>query len=306
MEVWTQPTVVPPGVGVGPAIAPDSYWLLREGPELAYRALVDPVNARMTVKGLHFADAAACAADLLRAARAHEVGKALLYVTEGQWRALLARGFVLEGILDGFLHGAPAYLMGYVLEPDRLAADMVRADAALEAALAAPPEPPPALPPGYTLVACGPEQAAVLAAVYRTVFTSFPAPVGDPEFLTALLGSDSAIFRAVLAPDGRVASVAAAELDPEFAAAELSDCATLSACRGLGLMQVLLHALEAELDRRAVPVRFSVARATSFGMNRALAKAGFAFRGRLRCNSHIMGSHEDMHLWVQPQHPAVH
>lgn len=293
------PAALPPGEGIGPAVAPQSYLLRREQPELAYRGLVDPVNERLIVKRLRFADAATLADDLLRAARAHEVGKVLLYAGAGQWRELLARGFVLEGVLDGFFTGEPAFLMGYVLEGDRWAAwDMEREDAVLEAALAAAPASPVPLAPECTLVPCGPEAAAELAAVYQATFTTYPAPLHDPAFVRRLITSGDGIFRAVR-QDGRIASVAAAEVDREYGAAELTNCATLPAFRGGGLIQHLLVALEQELDRQALPVRFSLARATSFGMNRALHKAGFGYRGRLRCNSQIMGRHENMNLWVK-------
>ncbi len=304
MEPGALPLAMAPGVGVGHAVTPQSYLLRRERAGLSYQGLVDPVNERLTIKGARYGDAAALVTDVLRAARSHEMGKVLLYATEAQWKSLLANGFTLEAILDGFYQGDDAYLMGYMLHQERRACgDLAREQAVVEAALSAQVEPPPPLPEGYRVVSCGPEMAEALAAVYQAVFTSFPSPLQEPDFVTRLIRSGDGFFRAVMDGD-RIASVAAAELERAYGAAEVTNCATLPAHRGEGLMQILIQEVERELQRLDFGCWFSVARSSSFGMNRALHKAGYQFRGRLRGNSHIMGGFEDMHLWVK--RPRLH
>lgn len=293
------PAVHPPGVGIGLAVAPESYLLKRDRRDLQYTGLVDPVNARLTVRRPRFAAAGPFVADVLRAARAHDLGKVLVYAAGDQWPVLLSQGFVLEGVMDGFFGGEPAYIMGYLLTNARWACgDLEKEQAVIESALGLAPEPPPDLPAGYRAELCGPERAPALARVYDTVFTSFPSPMHDPAFLTRLIAGGAGVFRAVLEGD-RIASVAAAEIDRAYGAAELTNCATLPAYRGQGLMQILLRDLEGDLAAQGIHTWFSLARALSFGMNRALRKCGYEFRGRLRGNSHIMGGYEDMNLWVK-------
>lgn len=303
MHLQSEPGALPrataPGVGVGHAVAPESYLLHRNRSGLNYQGLIDPVSERLTIKGATYSTAASFVVDVLRAARSHEMGKVLLYATAEQWKELLANGFVLEGILDGYYQGRDAYLMGYLLHQERRACgDLDREQGVVESALSAAEEAAPALPEPYRVVECGPEMAPALSEVYRTVFTSFPSPLQEPAFVERLIRSGDGFFRAVMDGD-RIASVAAAELEREYGAAEVTNCATLPAHRGEGLMQTLIQAVEEELARTELGCWFSVARASSFGMNRALRKAGYQFRGRLRGNSHIMGGYEDMHLWVK-------
>lgn len=298
-ETMAPPLVMAPGVGVGPAVAPSCYLVQRRRRDLEYKGLVDPVNERVTVKQMRFRDARLFTADVLRAARAHEVGKVLLYAREEDWLALLSQGFVLEAVLDGYFHGRPAYLMGYLLTTARRACgDLGREQAVVESALSADPEAAPDLPDGLRVVTATTAMAPELAAIYRDIFTSFPSPLHEPEFVAQLIDSGEGIFRAVL--DGsRIASAAAAEMDREWGAAEITNCATLPEFRGEGLMQILISDLEEDAEKQGATTLFSIARASSFGMNRALGKAGYRFRGCLRGNSHIMGGYEDMHLWVK-------
>ena len=298
-DATTPPVATAPGLGVGYMVSPTSYLLHRSRRDMSYQGLVDPVNERLIIKQPQFRDAARFATDVLRAARAHDAGKLLVYAGEDQWRQLLAQGFALEGILDGYLHGEPAYIMASALTGTRHnCGDVEREQAVLEAALAAATEPAPELPGQYRLVSCGSDMAEALAEVYGEVFTSFPSPLNETDFVHRMIRSGAAIFLAVLDGD-RIASVAAAEIDREFKAAETTNCATRSAYRGEGMMQVLLHELENEMRREEIFTLFSLARAPSFGMNRALSKAGYSFRGRLLCNSHIMGGYETMNLWVR-------
>ncbi|OPZ80752.1 MAG: N-acetyltransferase YodP [bacterium ADurb.Bin429] len=43
---------------------------------------------------------------------------------------------------------------------------------------------------------------------------------------------------------------------------------------------------------------FTLARATSVGINTAFSRLGYTYNGRLVNNCHIAGDWEDMNLWV--------
>ncbi|TDA64050.1 MAG: hypothetical protein D9V47_14435 [Clostridia bacterium] len=97
----------------------------------------------------------------------------------------------------------------------------------------------------------------------------------------------------------KLVSAASAEIDQGNLVAEVTDCATRLSFRGRGCIRVQIAALEAELTRRGLLTAYSLARATSPGMNAALHRMGYTYQGRLRNNCHICGSYEDMNLWVK-------
>ncbi|MDK2821144.1 MAG: beta-lysine N6-acetyltransferase [Clostridia bacterium] len=83
------------------------------------------------------------------------------------------------------------------------------------------------------------------------------------------------------------------------AAAEISDYATNPDYRGHGLMRILTSAIEDELKRSGIISIYSLARAISRGMNSALYKCGYTYRGKFINNCHICGKFEDMNLWTK-------
>lgn len=262
-------------------------------------ALADPANGRLYVQRYAGRPVAALTRRLKALAREHGLDKVVVLARAEDWQAFLARGFVLEGVLDGYFRGAPAYALGYFLTGARRSQrSFEQEQTVLEAALAVSPEPPPALPSGCRLMTPAPEQAAELAAVFRQVFETYPTPLYDARYVAKLIKSGEGVFRAVV-DGGQVVSAAAAELVPEWGSAEMTNCATLPEYRGAGFMRILLGALEADAAALGIGCLFSIARATSLGMNLALRKAGYAYRGRQVNNCHICGGFEDMNLWVK-------
>lgn len=115
---------------------------------------------------------------------------------------------------------------------------------------------------------------------------------------------DGAIFK-VIRRDGRIVSAASAAPDYDNANAEMTDCATLKEYRGHGMMQALLKTLEEDLQHRSVGCLYSMARSTSYGMNRVFHRLGYRYQGRLINHCHIMGQFEDMNLWVKSTIPPT-
>lgn len=265
--------------------------------------IIDQISLRVILRDYACANRHALvdlAEYLVAIARSESCGKVLAEVRDGDWQRFLGRGYTLEGLIPGYFRGDAAYVVAYYVDPERQAASRLAAEnAVLEAALATPP-------------ACGcehdaarfamgpaePADAEELAALYRAVFSSYPTPLHDPDHIRGMLASGDAVFRVVRVGE-QVVSAAAAEADWVEGNAELSDCATLPAYRGQGLMAALLRDLQAETTGRGIGCVYSLARASSMGMNTVLARLGYRFRGRLLNNCHIMGGFEDMNIWVR-------
>jgi beta-lysine N6-acetyltransferase len=267
-------------------------------PEFEARILLDHRNERIKVSRYRYQGVVAPLADfLVETAREHGVGMIVVPALEADWQDFLTRGFALEGRVDTFFRGAPAHFMAYFLNGERQNSDRhEEKQRLLQAILEQPREPAGDLPEGYELVVAGVEMAGELAAVYDRVFETYPSPLTDPEYVRELIESGEGVFMAVLS-DGQIASAAAAEVDREWRNAEMTNCATLPDFRGEGLMQVLIAALEQEMEQQSIPCLYSMARALSFGMNRVLHRLGYTFRGRLVNHAHIGGGFEDLNLW---------
>lgn len=159
-------------------------------------------------------------------------------------------------------------------------------------------EVPPKLPEGYTLDFARETDVEGMLSLYRRVFESYPSPLTYREYLLSVLHRD-AIFRVIRCPEGKVVAAASAELDSKRLSAELTDCATHPDERGKGLMSVLLHSLEEDLQRAGYVCAFTLARAPSYGMNAAFHSLGYEYNGRMINNCDIYGDFEDMNLWVK-------
>ena len=139
--------------------------------------------------------------------------------------------------------------------------------------------------------------AEALVQLYRTIFSSYPSPLRDLAYVKRVMKSH-VHFLAVFY-DGRPVSAASAEIDYDNLNAEITDCATLVEHRGHGLLTMLLDYLEKEMWKLNMGVIYSLSRAGSFGMNAALNKMEYTFKGRFINNCHIGGRFENMNLWIK-------
>jgi beta-lysine N6-acetyltransferase len=263
---------------------------------------VDPVNRRVKLQSYRFDHShglAALGEHLLSLSREEGAGKVLAEVREADWEQFLGRGFILEGLIPGYFAGEDAYCVSYFVDPERQASRRLeRENAIREAVLSQEPQWTGRLAPHFTVEAPAVADVAELAALYRKVFTSYPTPLHDPAYIHHLIATEKGLFR--LVRDGRrIVSAAAAAVNWAGAHAEMTDCATLPDYRGEGMMAAILQELEQVLQARGVACRFSLARASSHGMNQVLRRLGYRLRGRMANNCHIMGNFEDMNLWVK-------
>lgn len=151
------------------------------------------------------------------------------------------------------------------------------------------------LPDGYTLRAATEADASEMAEVYKQVFTSYPFPIHDPDYLIETMRTHVCYF--VAEKDGKIAAAASGEMDKENRNAEMTDFATLPDHLGNGLAAHLLKHMEPEIKERGIKTLYTIARAISPSMNITFAKCGYVFGGTLINNTQISGSIESMNLW---------
>lgn len=271
------------------------------GEGFAVHAVHSELNRRIQVVEYEGADLRAMVAELEQEGRNRGFGKVFLKAPIADRIPLEEAGMCAEATIEGYFAGEPAVVMSMFLDDERRYRPFAEQQEEVLTAIRARPADPslPALPAGYCMSVAGPDDAEELAALYGTVFASYPFPIVDPGFLTRTMASH-VVYRVLRDGEGSVVAAASADTDPEHANAEMTDFATLPDQRGLGLAQHLLAALEDDMSERGIPNLYTIARARSAGMNRVFYNRGYDWTGTLVNNCHIAGRFEDMHVWCKP------
>lgn len=224
------------------------------------------------------------------------LGKVIVVAGEEDWQLFLSHGYRLEAINQGYYRGRPGFYLAKYFNIERsLSTSLREEDLILGNVLKRPVEAPiSSLPSGYVLRDATRTDIAQLAQLYNNVFSSYPTPICDPDYLAKLI--EMYPFKVILQGD-TIVCASSAETDPKLKAAELTDCACLPEHRSQGLTSHILQALEQDLIREGFRNLYSIARAKSPGINTLLSKLGYNYGGRLINNCHICGQFENMNLW---------
>jgi putative beta-lysine N-acetyltransferase len=260
--------------------------------------VVSDFNQRIQVLSYEARDPGAMVERLAEEARRRGHGKVFLKAPDFDREVLENVGMVREATVTGYFCGQPADVMALYLSDDRRERphEAEQRDI-LDRITSRPPDASvPDLPTGYRMVVAAPHDAEELAALYATVFASYPFPIMDPKYLISTMGTH-VVYRIVRDADDALVAAASAEMCRKFRNAEMTDFATLPSQRGLGLAQHLLAALEDDMLEASIPNLYTIARARSAGMNRVFYNRGYELTGTLVNNCHIAGQFEDMHVW---------
>lgn len=211
--------------------------------------------------------------------------------------AFIENGCKNEGTIPNFFNGeTDAAFLGKFIDPRReISLQRDEIDKIILLAQSKNRQSGTKLSAGYTLRAAVESDASELAKIYRQVFSTYPFPVHDPDYLIETMRSHVCYF--IAEKDGKIAAAASSEMDPKNRNAEMTDFATLPEHLGNGLALHLLKLMEPEMAKRNIATLYTIARAISPGMNITFAKCGYAFGGTLINNTQISGSIESMNLW---------
>lgn len=136
-----------------------------------------------------------------------------------------------------------------------------------------------------------------IAALYNTVFQSYPFPINEPEYISETMESHVDYFGIIT--DGKLIALSSLEKDIKYLNAEMTDFATLSEWRGYGLASHLLAHMEKEAKEKGIKTTYTISRAESPGMNITFTKNAYQYGGRLINNTNIYGHIESMNIWYK-------
>lgn len=215
--------------------------------------------------------------------------------------AFLDDGFRTEALVPGFFRGEEdGHFMGKYLDPTRATdprdEEMGRILDLARTKKGSQPENRAVT--GYTIRRCTTDDCVAMAALYSDIFSSYPFPVYDPEFLAETMADHVAYF-GVCQKNGKLAALASAEQYRQSGHVEMTDFLTVTDHRRRGMASRLLATMEREMRHRGLAVAYTIARALSAGMNNTFARAGYRHAGTLINNTQICGRIESMQVWYK-------
>ncbi|MDA3903172.1 MAG: putative beta-lysine N-acetyltransferase [Desulfuromusa sp.] len=228
----------------------------------------------------------------------HSYSKAFVKIPVSAQTVFSAEGYRVEATIPGLFRGEEdgLFMARYYDDERRSDPDAALVQKVLDASfIKAEQRHSTSLPADCVCRLSNPTHCREMAELYQKTFASYPFPIQDPEYLATTMAKN-VLYAGVWKKD-RLLALASAEIDHQNGNAELTDFATHPDWRGHGLANLLLQRLEKELQLFEIKTCYTIARATSFGMNICFAQNGYQFSGTLVNNTQIAGGLESMNVW---------
>lgn len=258
-----------------------------------------PLNRRIYLMSMNEASPNRLLDALDQLATASEYTKIFAKVPASASRAFVSAGYVQEATVPGYFGGMEdaCFVCKYLddsrkVEPNLEAILKTVESAQSSSAKNAKDEDGPR---AVSLRRCEPEDVSAMAALYGSVFQSYPFPIDDPAYLATTMQSH--VFYYCVEKEGQMIALSSAETDPKNRAVEMTDFATHPAHRGQGTATLLLSEMEKDMRAQNMAALYTIARAGSPAINRLFGASGYAFGGVLINNTHIGGQLESMTVW---------
>jgi len=206
-------------------------------------------------------------------------------------------GFYTEGVIPGYFDGIDAcFLAAFPSQSRSVSASLSQDLKMLREILQRPKKYIKKTQQNFFISNASEKDIPFMALLFSQVFSSYPTPVHDLHYLTEAM--DKGDIYMVIYCGHRLVGVASAEIQREQGRAELTNCAIDQNFRGEGLITALLDKIRATCLSHNIKCLYSLARASSYGMNLALHRLGYVYSGTLKNNCHIGGDFENMNIWV--------
>ena len=150
---------------------------------------------------------------------------------------------------------------------------------------------------GFNLRKCEESDTGEMARIYKKVFPSYPFPIHSEDYVLETMRGNVDYF--CVETKNEIIALSSAEIDMESSNVEMTDFATLPEWRGNGFGVHLLGRMEKEIKKRGIKTAYTIARASSPGMNITFTRQGYGFCGRLKNNTNISGQIESMNIWFK-------
>ncbi len=257
-------------------------------------------NDRIYLMKLDGSDVPDIVGQLLTLAEKQRYTKIFAKVPRQYAAAFIDAGFTDEACVPRFFNGREdALFLAKFFDAKRAApSDETLLQAVLDKAQQTTAQAPANLPDGLTSRILTPSDTDKLAALYDTVFDSYPFPIDDPAFLKDAMADETVYFGVF--DNGRLVAASSSEMDMSAQNAEMTDFATHPDYRSRGFAAHLLQAMEQDMKTRGIETVYTIARSVSYGMNITFAKLDYQFAGTLVNNTDIGGSLESMNVWYKP------
>lgn len=207
-------------------------------------------------------------------------------------------GFQLEGVIDGYFKGVDALCVSYFLdESRRVIKDSSSKDSLLKQSLKLNNSYIYVPNPKYYIRTATESDIKEMIELFSNVFSTYPSPIYYENYLKETM-NEKVLYKIAI-DNGKIISVASADMNIENLNAEITDCATYPNYRGKGILSDLIYSLELDLKDKGFMTLYSLCRSINPGINFVLKKHNYSFRGRLLSNCNICGGFEDMNIWVK-------
>jgi beta-lysine N6-acetyltransferase len=233
-------------------------------------------------------------------ARKEGYTKIFVKVPESSVEVFANDGYITEATVPFFFHGKePAVFMAKYLDPKRkdLRDATISANVLSEAFCHAGERTSHALGDGFSLMHAHAGDAKDIAALYDTVFKTYPFPIADPDYIRETMQGSTRYY--VIKKSHLLAAVASCDIDAENRNVEVTDFATGPLFQGRGFASMLLQAMEADMKKEGIQLAYTICRAVFGPINTVFASAGYQYGGMLPNNTNICGSVESMNVWYK-------
>ena len=224
--------------------------------------------------------------------------KIFVKVPESAVESFSTAGYITEATVPFFFYGKEsAVFMAKYLNPERKEIHEATQIAEILAGAFdhAGERDPHDLPDGFSLMHAHAGDAGDIAALFRTVFKTYPFPILDPDYIRESMQGNTRYY--LIKKSHLLAAVASCDVDRKNLNVEVTDFATAPIFRGRGFAGILLNTMKEEMKKEGILTAYTIARAISRPVNAMFAAAGYQYGGLLPNNTNICGAVESMNVW---------
>lgn len=212
-------------------------------------------------------------------------------------------GYMVEASIPGFFNGyEDAYFMGkYFSESRMMVKNKKEIKEILNTAFSkSDGDNKVVLPEELSYKLCDVTDVSPIVDIFKNVFETYPFPVHKHEYIKGTMNEN--VFYFSVRENNRIVALASSEMDSPSQSVEMTDFATLPEYRGKGVAIYLLQKMEQEMKKRDIKTAYTIARASSYGINIIFARSEYKYSGTLLKNTNISGNLESMNIWHKRLH----
>jgi putative beta-lysine N-acetyltransferase len=232
-------------------------------------------------------------------AQQRKYGKIVSRVPQWALNTFLDRGYRVEAEIPGLYRGITAgfFVAGYPSKTRIQQAEKEERfiNSVKTIAMATSDASPKISAEGYLVRLLQRSEMGELAALNQRVFSSYPYPIFERNYLEECQADDYEFFG--LYRDGHLVEAAILHLKEGDAYAEIIDFVIPLECKGQNLSYHLLKAIRDFIASKGIKTIFSSIRATSYGLNITFRKQGYRYGGTLINNTRVGNSMQSMNIW---------